>query len=137
MDCKKRTNRDINSQSKQIIYNVYKLFKKLSNTENLNSNFFKKTQIVTAEACGVSKRSIGKIVAEGINIEQIIQNKIQNSPGSSIVTFESPRNSYKRRKIITDIDDFDKDVVRRVVHTIYDKGTKHLHNLILLKLILH
>lgn len=49
---------DLHSQSKKIIHNVYLFFKKLSETNELDSNFFKKMQDIAAEACGISKRSI-------------------------------------------------------------------------------
>jgi len=57
-------NHDIHSQSKKIVYNVYLFFKKLSETKKLDSNFFIKTQDVTAEACGISKRSIQRVCSE-------------------------------------------------------------------------
>lgn len=49
---------DIHSQSKKIVYSVYLFFKQLSKLKELQSDFFKKTQDITAEACGISKRSI-------------------------------------------------------------------------------
>lgn len=34
-----------------------------------------------------------------------------------------PEKKYKWKKIVTDINDFNADVIRRVVHEFYDKGT--------------
>jgi len=45
---------DVHSLSKKI----YSILKKLSEKEHLDANIFKKTQNVTAEACGISKRII-------------------------------------------------------------------------------
>lgn len=37
------------------------------------------------------------------------------------MTFRTPRKRYSRDKPVTELDDFDSKVVRRVVHTVYDK----------------
>lgn len=103
---------DVRSQSKQVIFRVYTFFKKLSATENLSAEFFKKTQLVAAEACGVSRTTVQKILAES-------KKSAANGDG---VSFRSPRKTYKRKKTVTDVDDFDADVVRRAVHEFYDKG---------------
>lgn len=80
-------------------------------------SFSKKTQKITAEACGISEWSIQNIVAEVRKYE----NDEAPKPGS---LFVSPRKSYKRKKVVTDIDGFNTDVVRRIVHEYYDKGNK-------------
>jgi hypothetical protein len=36
--------------------------------------------------------------------------------------FSSPRKSYKRKHDITDMNDFDKDVLCRTVYEFYDRG---------------
>ncbi|CAI6367969.1 unnamed protein product [Macrosiphum euphorbiae] len=109
------THNDIHSQSKQVIFRVYTFFKKLSAMENLSAEFFKKTQLITAEACGVSERTVQKIFAES--------KKSENENVTCAKTlFKSPRKTYYRKKNITDIDDFNADVVRRCVHEFYDKG---------------
>ena len=104
---------DLHSQSKKIVYNVYLFFKKLSETSELDSNFFKKTQEITAEACGISKRSIQRICSEVRKSDELPE------AGPS---FTSPRKSYKRAKNVTELDDFDSDVVRRAIYEFYDKG---------------
>lgn len=55
---------DIHTQTKKIVYNVHEFLKQLSETENLNKDFFKQTQIITAQACGISKRSVQRICFE-------------------------------------------------------------------------
>lgn len=99
------THHDIHSQSKKVIYRVYVFLKKLSTMENLSAEFFKKTQKLTAEMCGISERSIQNIVAEVKKYE----NDDTPTPRS---LFASPKKSYKRKKVMTDIDDFNVDVVR-------------------------
>ena len=83
--------------------------------DNLSADFFKRTQKITAEACGISERSIQNIVAEVKKCEN-------NDTPTARSLFVSPRKSYKRKKEVTDIDDFNVDVVRRTVHEFYDKG---------------
>jgi len=65
--------------------------------------------------CGISERSIQSIVAEVKKYE----NDDTPTPRS---LFASPRKSYKRKKVMTDIDDFNVDVVRKTVHEFYDQG---------------
>jgi len=55
--------KDLHSQSKKIVYSVYLFFKKLSESEEIDAKCFIKTQDITAEACGVSKRSICSVFA--------------------------------------------------------------------------
>ncbi|KAL4091316.1 hypothetical protein QTP88_026019 [Uroleucon formosanum] len=45
--------------------------------------------------------------------------------------FKSPRKGYKRAKIVSEIDDFDSDFVRRTVHEFYDRGEYPTAQLIL------
>ncbi|KAF0731469.1 DDE 3 domain-containing protein [Aphis craccivora] len=103
---------DLHSQSKKIIYNVYLFFKKLSESNELYSDIFKKTQDVTADACGISKRSIQRICSEVKKTDALPEE------GPS---FSSPRKCYKRPKLVSELDDFDSEMVRRTVHEFYDR----------------
>lgn len=116
-------NGDIHSQSKKIIYNVYTFLKQLSQKSNLTANFFKNAQVLTAQACGVSERTIKRICAEAKNINL-------ETPGAS-PTFSSPRKGYKRAKTVSELNSFDSDVVRRTVHEFYDRGEYPSAHLIL------
>jgi hypothetical protein len=89
------------------------IFKKLSESEEIDAKFFIKTQYITAEACGESKRSIQRICSEVKKNDQLPET------GSS---FSSPRKSYKRTKYVSELDDFGSDVVRRTVHEFYDRS---------------
>jgi len=106
---------DVHSQTKSTIFNVYNFFKKLANDKNnpVVATFFRKSQEMTAEACGVSVGTVKRITAEGAK-----ETAPETTAGPS---FTSPRKSYKRLKYATDIDDFDADIVRRIVHEFYDK----------------
>lgn len=109
-----RQRHDIQAQTKHIIFSVYSYFKKLSQDSSHPevANFFIQTQQRTSEACGINLSTIKRITSEGSKI-----------PGSETVPcFTSPRKTYKRIKYATDINDFDKDVLRRTVHEFYDRG---------------
>lgn len=92
-------------QTKMIIQNIYNFFvKHRLAPEKLD---FTKTQNVTAEACGVSLSTVQKVAQENRN------NKGQ---------FLSPRKSISSKRPKTDLDDFNKDVVRRIIYDFYDEG---------------
>ncbi|VVC30439.1 Hypothetical protein CINCED_3A016052 [Cinara cedri] len=58
---------DVHSQTKNTIFNVYNFFKKLANDKNnpVVATFFRKSQEMTAEACGVSVGTVKRITSEG------------------------------------------------------------------------
>lgn len=73
------------NQTNEIVYNVHAFLKQLSETEDLNKDFFIQTQVITARACGISKRSIQRICFEA---------KLNDAPKQSTVSgigFSSPR----------------------------------------------
>jgi len=110
-----RQRHDIQAQTKHIIFNVYSYFKKLSKDSSHPevANFFIQAQQKTSEACGISLSTIQRITSEGS----------KSCSGSETgPCFTSPRKTYKRIKYATDINDFDKDVLRRTVHEFYDQG---------------
>ncbi|KAL4123174.1 hypothetical protein QTP88_015397 [Uroleucon formosanum] len=94
---------------------VYSFLKQLSKKSDLTADFFKNAQVVTAGAFGVGYRTVRRICAEG-------KNNINPETPSADPTFVSPRKRYKRAKTVTELDDFDSDVVRRTVHEFYDRG---------------
>jgi len=63
-----------------------------------NFDIFQKTQDITAEACGISKRSIQRICSKV---------KKNNELPETGCFFSSPRKSYKRAKYLSELDDFD------------------------------
>jgi len=104
---------DIHSQTKKVIFSVYNYLKELATDKNHPelAIFFLKTREVTAEACGVSVASVKRICSEG--------KKLAEDDGPS-TSFKSPRKTYKRLRYVTNLDDFDNEVVRRTVHSFYD-----------------
>ena len=100
-------------QSKNVIYDVYKYFKSLENCEERVSVFFKDTQNVVATACGVSVSTVQRVCREA---EESMGDV--DVPGPS---FKSPRKKLIRVKPVTELDDFQKDVVRRSVQEFYDR----------------
>lgn len=93
-------------QTKTIIQNVYNFFSKLRFEQNLKKIDFSKTQLVTAEACEVSLRTV-----------QHVSKEYKNNDGK----FISPRKSIASKKPKSVMDDFYQDVVRRTIFEFYDK----------------
>ena len=117
------TRPDIHSQTKKTIYNVYNFFKTLASKKDQPevANFFRLCQERTAEACGVSRSTVQRICKESKTIS--LGDEEELGTGSSTdIKFRSPRKRYSRDKPVTNLDDFDSEVVRRVVHSFYDKG---------------
>ncbi|KAJ4433787.1 hypothetical protein ANN_16099 [Periplaneta americana] len=67
------------------------------------------SQETTAEACGVDMRAVQRIVSEG--------NKSFNVSGTA--TFRSPGKHPRREKTVSELDDFNKSVLRRTVLDMY------------------
>ncbi|KAL4153378.1 hypothetical protein QTP88_001211 [Uroleucon formosanum] len=79
-------------------------------------DFFKgSAQVITAQACGISHRTVKRICAEARKSDD------PETPDASL-TFISPRKGYKRAKTVSELDDFDSDIVRRTVYEFYDRG---------------
>lgn len=103
-------------QTKRIVQNVYNFFLKLRLKPNFEKIDFTKTQNVTAEACGVSLRTVQRISLEN-----------KKNDGK----FISPRKNISPKRPKTDLDSFNQDIVRRTIHEFYDQGefptTKKVH----------
>jgi hypothetical protein len=91
---------DIRSQNKRTIYNVYKFFKGISEQPEQFGNInIHKTQEITVKACGVHHSTVQKVCNEAFN------------SSSDNHVFASPRKAYKRKHDVTDMNNFDKDVL--------------------------
>jgi len=68
---------------------------------------------VTANVCGVSLTCVKKVCSEAKleELEVVPSNKI---------AFKSPKKNYKRVKVMTNLDYFYNEVVRRTIHSFYD-----------------
>ena len=108
---------DVRRQSKMVVYHVYSYFKELvSSKPNATvQELFSHTQKITADACGVSYRTVQRICAEADRTAAA--NVMNNAP-----VFDSPKKKKPRTKPITDLDDFDKTVIRRTIQEFYDRG---------------
>lgn len=111
---------DTRSQSKQIIFKIYKFIKDLSKQNTINPKVFVQSLKVTAQVCGISERTVRRICKEGKSLENATEGN--NDVVVERPLFRSPRKTYKRTKPLTELDDFKKDVVRRTVHEFYDRG---------------
>lgn len=81
-----------------------------SKKEELNSDVFKSEQKIVAQACGVSHMTVWRICIEGKN----------SSVGSDEeMQFKSPRKFHKCTKKCSEVDDFNAEVVRRIMHKFY------------------
>ena len=109
-------NEDIHSQTKKVIFHIYNYFKTIATDKSKPelSDFFQQTCEVTAKACGVSLACVKKVCCEA-------KKELEGGPSNKIA-FKSPRKNYKRVKIMSSIDDFDNEVIRRTIHSFYDKG---------------
>lgn len=79
----------------------------------LNSDFFKSAQKINAQAYGISHMTVRHICVEA---------KKSSVDSDEEVQFQSPRKSYKRAKKCSELDDFNADVVRRIVHGFYERN---------------
>jgi predicted transcriptional regulator len=107
--------KDTHRQSKKIIYSVYIFLKQLTEKSDLTADFFKNAQVITIQACGTSHCTVKRICAEARKSDD------PETPDAS-PTFISPRKGYKRAKMVSELDDFDSDIVRRTVYEFYDRG---------------
>lgn len=73
------------------------------------SDFFRSAREVAGKVCGVSLACVKKICIEA--------KKESEARTSSNITFKSPRKSYKCANLMTNLDDFDNEVVKKTVHT--------------------
>jgi hypothetical protein len=90
---------------------VYKFIKDLSTQDEIVPSMFFQCLKVTAEACGLSERTVRHVCKEG---------KDSIDPEQQVASFKSPRKTYKCEKPLTGLDDFDADIVRRTVYEFYN-----------------
>jgi hypothetical protein len=107
---------DIRSQNKRTVYNVHKFFKDIyeqpAHFSDINVH---KTQI-TVKACDVHCSAVQKVCSEAF---------ISSSDSQ---VFASPRKACKRKRGVTDMNSFDKDVLWWTVCEFYDKGNVLQHH---------
>lgn len=104
----------LRKQSKNIIYRVYNYLKELvhSKPNATIKEVFSTTQEITAAMCAVSVRTVQNICREAN----------ENLKTQGELSFESPRKKIPHKSWVTDLDDFNKDIVRRSIQEFYDRG---------------
>ncbi|KAE9521640.1 hypothetical protein AGLY_017936 [Aphis glycines] len=84
-----------------------------SEKKDLDSDFFKSAQKIAAQACGISYITVRRICMEM---------KKSSVDSDEEVQFQSPRKLYKRAKKCSELDDFDADVVRWIIHEFHQRN---------------
>jgi len=74
---------------------------------------------MTAKTCAVSLFSVERICRESKTLSN--QDEELDIESSNNLKFRSSEKSYSRKKPVTELDDFVNELVRRVVHSFYDK----------------
>lgn len=97
----------LKSQTREVIYNVMEFMKKEADHGGFLIDCKKVRERVSA-AVGVSRMTLARINQEA---------KRQRSEGQPL--FETPNKKRKRKKPVTDLDDFDKSVIRRMINGFY------------------
>ena len=92
----------LDSQSKEMLLNVYTYFKRLQSKTRSKGAFER-----TLEATRVSSYALCKVIKEG----------------KKEASFSSPKKRYKstRERVNTRTDSFDRDAIRRKMYEIYEK----------------
>jgi len=75
---------------------------------------------MTVETCAVSLSTVERMCRESeilINREKELDIRSSNNH-----KFRSPGKSYSRKKPVTELDDFDNELIRKIVHSFYDEG---------------
>lgn len=100
----------LRGQSREIIYNVYKYF--VTETDRFKKNedenvscYFKKVQERVANATGISRRTLNNIL-----------NEVSTETHSTEIKFSTPKKGRPKKQFRLHMDDFDYDVVRRMVY---------------------
>ena len=101
----------LHKQAREMVYKVYSYF--LREAEELaDLPHVAKVQERTASACDVGIRTVQRIVNES--------NKSLNTCGS--VVLKSPGKNHNRNKPISDLDNFNKDILRGSIFEMYTRG---------------
>jgi hypothetical protein len=101
----------VRSQAQQIVFRVYSFFKKYAYEDERSRLHFSKCQDPTAEACGVHKSSVSRICRDA---------KKSNAEGDTVFCVTQKEKQHAKK--VTNLDDFSKDVLRRTMLDLYDRG---------------
>ncbi|GBP12633.1 hypothetical protein EVAR_10288_1 [Eumeta japonica] len=94
-----------NSQSHEIIHNVYKFMEKeayASKSQVFEKSHFQNIQDRTAQATGVSRKTVKSILDEA-----------DTSTSTGLLTFSTPKKKKIKKEHRLALDDFDYQVIRQ------------------------
>lgn len=91
----------IRSQARELVCNIYHFMKREAEEGPI---LLKEVQKRVAEATGISRSSVQRILKENKTNLEVEQ------------SFSTPRKSRPKKKVKTEIDDFDKCVIRRTIN---------------------
>lgn len=111
MDTKLKTGKPISSQAREIVYNVYLYFIIEANAfKKEEQGYFHKVHQRVADATGVSKRTLARILKE------------KDGPSTS---FSTPKKGRPKSKFRLKLDDFDYCVIRNMVYDFHLRFKEH------------
>lgn len=103
----------LHSGERNIVWNVYNFFKKLSNPQFRETVNFNQCAKLCSLACNISEKTVNRVCKEA-------NTTVNEDPSDK--TFSTPGKKRKRKCEMTEMDKFDEDVVRRTIFSYYDKG---------------
>ena len=92
----------LHSDARAMAFKVYSFLKELSSEEVRAKTVFSQSQALTAKACGIRIHSVSRILQQGKS----------SSLDKGTPLFQSPGKHHKIEKRVTNLDDFEKDVLR-------------------------
>ena len=102
----------LHRQAREMIFRVFNFFKREAEA-GMPLCDVARAQERTSGACGVGVRSVQRIVSEAKKSSANLNKSIQ---------FRSPNKNRNRKKPVTDLDGFNKDVLRRTIFDMYTAG---------------
>jgi hypothetical protein len=101
---------DIIRQNKRTICHVHKFFKDIfEQPEHFSNINVHETQEITAKACNVHHSMVQKICSHVFS----------SSSGSQV--FASSKKAYKRKHVVSEMNNWDEDVLCQTVYEFYDR----------------
>lgn len=106
----------LHRQAREMVYKVHQYFvneaREMKCPTCATDNSVARTQVRTAKACGIGLRTVQKIISEG---------KISLN-NSGTISLKSPGKHRNRSKEVTELDDFNKNVLRNKIFDMYNNG---------------
>ncbi|XP_044727041.1 uncharacterized protein LOC123290782 [Chrysoperla carnea] len=127
---KRKTTREIiDKQGRGIVFNVYMFLKAMHMRQQCQQPVkFAKTQELTAQACGIGKRTVQRIIKEGrisleTNEQPVFESpvKTRTTPSNTTIATNNNGITTMKRDKINRLDDMDCFILRRTVHEFYDQ----------------